>query len=358
MKEYKKLNITYQISKIFQRIFVFLIFDIYLLIFLFSPAYAGSTASDTWGSVSKTIAIQPGTTVSVWKDASRALITNGAAACIPVGDGTYEYLVGLTAGQTYNYIFFANASFPAEGGLQAWNEYYDIMPTTGKIRASRNGTTYNDTTSAYYSSVAYDARRVLAVPSSMNPGETLWVFNNFGETPGVVANLTGYGEGDTMIRLNWTGVYGFWGQNGESFKAADVLAGGSYEIYRGNTESGPFSLIATIPGQLLTYLDTDLLLGDTKYYAIFARDAYNGTLTTDTFPRLRGDTSTIIHARSAAAVRAFFIVRDANWDYIESQGGLAYFSRPEDPPWGSKTPVAVARVFLAPRRTAASLLTP
>jgi hypothetical protein len=327
----------------------------FLSLWLFSPplpAGAASTAADTWGAVPKSIAIHPGTTTSVWKDVSRSQITNGAATCTPVGDGTYEYIVGLTRGQTYNYIFYATSPYPAVGGLTAYNEYYDIMPTSGRIRCSTNGITYNDTTSAYYGPVTYDARRILTVPTALNPGETLWVFNNFGETPGVVSGIAAAAEGETQIRVSWTGVYGFWGQNGESFKAADVLAGGSYEIYRGNTESGPFSLIAIIPGQSLSYLDTNLTLGDTKYYAVFARDAYNGTSSTDTFPRLKGDTSTIVNARASGAIRTFFIVRDPNWDYIERTGGVAYFSRPEDPPWGNKTPVSVVRVYLPPQRSA------
>jgi len=52
------------------------IFALFLLI-TFSTNVRAATASDTWGQVSKTIAINPGTSVSVWKDAYRSLVTNG-----------------------------------------------------------------------------------------------------------------------------------------------------------------------------------------------------------------------------------------------------------------------------------------
>ncbi len=324
------------------------LFTVLAVLGLSAPARAGATASDSWGAVVKYIAINPGTSVSVWKEASRSLVTNGSVSMTPVGDGTYEYIVGLNAGQSYNYIFYAQAGWPAPPGLVAWNEYYDVMPANGVIRCSSNGKTWNmpDTT-AYYSSVNYDARRVLNIPGTMAPGDTLYVFNNFAETPGTVNNFFAAAEGDTQIRLTWDGVYGHWGTGGEAFKAADVLAGGTFEIYRGTNESGPFTRIATIDGLLSTFLDSNLVAGDTYYYCVRALDAYRGlTVATDTFPRLRGDTSTVRYARARGAIRTFFIVRDADWGVLENRGGLAWFSDPVDPPWGEKIAVRIARVYL------------
>ena len=322
------------------------IFALFLLI-TFSTNVRAATASDTWGQVSKTIAINPGTSVSVWKDAYRSLVTNGESTMTAVGDGTYEYIVGLPAGQTYNYIFFVNAGWPAPGGLQAWNDYYDIMPANGVIKCSSNGYSWNEPdTTAYYSSVNYDARRVLNIASSKIPGDTIWVFNNFGETPGVVANFTAAAEGETIIRLLWAGVYGSWGQSGEAFKAADVLAGGYYEIYRGTNETGPFTKINTVEGSYNTYLDTNLIFGDTYYYCIRAVDAYMGTDSTDTFSRIIGDTSTVMNAKARGAIGTFFLVKEADWKIIEKHENIVWFSKPDDPPWCEKIPVRVVRIYL------------
>lgn len=319
-----------------------------------APARAAATAADTWASVQKYIAIHPGTSVSVWNTPERSQITGGAVAMTPVGDGTYEYVVGLTAGQTYNYLFWANPGGTAVGGLQAWNEYYDIVPTSGLIRCSLNGITYNDT-SAYYGSVNYDARRILAVGSNRNPGDTIWVFNNWGETPGTVAGLSGYGEGESTIRLTWTGVYGFWGTGGEAFKAADVLAGGRIQVWRSATPYSGYTLRGTVEGRFTTFVDTNLAPGS-YYYYLRPFDAYNGSGATDSFLTLSGSDSPAVagykQCTTALPVRSFFIVRDADWEVIERQGGLAFLSHEDDPPWGAKIPVSMVRVELpAPRPT-------
>jgi hypothetical protein len=327
---------------------------LFVFVLLASPAQA-QTAADTWGTVPKYIAIQPGTQVSVWKDANRSQITGGAVAMTPVGDGTYEYIVGLTRGQTYNYLFWANSDSTAKGGLRVWEEYFDIIPASGRIKASSDtvAKTVNDTTSAYYSSVNFDARRVIAIPSTKAPGDTLYVFNNFGETPGLVSDFLAWNSGETQVLLTWGAPYGQWGSWGEQVKAADVLAGGTYQIYRSDTsESGPFALVATVQGHLTSHIDTGLTGGNTYYYAIRALDAYSGNNPTDSFSRLRGETSTVDSAVTSASIRAFFIVQGGSWPVIERQAGTAWFSRPEDPPWGDKLPVRVVRVVagVGPRR--------
>jgi hypothetical protein len=343
-----------RITESFGRHIGLLVFILVGFVQFATPAHA-QTAADTWGWVPKYIAIHPGTTASVWSDASRSQITNGRVAMTPVGDGTYEYVVGLTRGQSYNYIFWANSDSTPKGGLKTWNEYYDIMPTSGKIRVSTDTVTkvWNDTTSAYYAPVNYDARRVLSIPATKDPGDTMYVFNNFGETPGLVANFQAWNSGETQILLTWDAPYGNWGSWGEPVKAADVLAGGSYEIYRSAvSESGPFTLVATVQGHLASHTDTDLAPGNTYYYAIRALDAYGGSGLTDSFTRLRGETSTVDSAVTTAAIRAFFLVQGGSWPVIERQEGKAWFSRPEDPPWGDKMPVRVVRVVagLGPRR--------
>ncbi len=317
------------------------------------PALAGTAAADTWGNVPKYIAIHPGTTVSVWNTADRSQITGGAVAMTPIGDGTYEYVVGLTRGQTYNYLFWANPGGTAVGGLQAWNDYYDIVPTSGTIRCGINAPIYNDT-SAYYSSVSYDARRVVTIPTTLNPGDTLWVFNNWGETPGAVAGFTGNGEGDTSIRLNWSGVYGFWGTGGEAFKAADVLAGGVVQIYRSTSPLTGYTFRDSAAGGATTYLDTNLAPG-TYYYMVRAVDAYRrlGTAN-DSFYSLRGGNDSpvvngYIQCTTALPIRSFFIVQGGDWDYIQSQGGRAWFSQEGSPPWGEKFAATIVSVTIPDR---------
>lgn len=310
------------------------------------PTYA-QTASDTWGQVTKQIVVHPGTTTSAWLDVDRSLVTNGPLTMTPVGDGTYEAVLPLVRGRTYNYLFFAVAGNPPEGGLCAGCQYYDPVPTRGPIPASTWGdTTVTDTSSAYYGQAGnFDARRILEVPASLAPGETMWIFNNFGETPGVVANLIAYPEGDTQIRLEWTGPYGFWGQGGEAFKAADVLAGGVIEIYRDTDLAGTFPLIATIDGSLQTYLDTGLVAGETYCYVLRAVDAYQGG-PGDTFPQLRGPSSDTDCATTQGPIKTFWIVRDPDVRRIEEGGGLVFLSRACDPFWGPKVPARFVRIFL------------
>ncbi|RMH58485.1 MAG: hypothetical protein D6679_04625 [Candidatus Hydrogenedentota bacterium] len=320
-----------------------------------APSTYAQTARDTWAQVTKTIVVQPGLDVSCWKDAGRSQITEGPMTMTAVGDGTYEAIIGLQRGQKYNYLFFANAGFPAPGGLMDFNEYYDVVPTSGFIRASTNGVTVNDTVSAYYGSVGltFDARRILSVPTTIPPGDTLWVFNNFGETPGIVSSFSAFPEGETKIRLVWGDPYGFWGQNGEAFKAADVLAGGQFLIYRSLSESGPFRLIAALDGKENTFVDdsgtTGLAMAETYYYVIRCRDAYEGTnLATDSFPTLSSDSSNVVHATTSGPLIGFFVVQAADWHVIERTRGRVFLSPPEAPPWGRKYEARMVRVYLPP----------
>lgn len=310
-------------------------------------------ATDTWAQVTKTLVVMPGTDVSCWKDVYRSLATNGETTMTAVGDGSYEAILPLARGRTYNYLFFAQAGSPAPGGLMAFNEYYDVVPTSGVIPASTNGTTITNTTAVSFGQAGnFDARRILNIPATMSPGDTLWVFNNFGETPGVVVGLDASPVGDTMVALSWQGPYGFWGSGGEAFKAADVLAGGTYEIYRSTAPNGPYTLISTIEGSLSETIDAGLTTNETYYYYVRCRDAYTGPngIGVDTFPRMRGDSSAYDTVLTGASIRGFFIVREADLDVIERRGGLAFVSRPEDPPWGPKEAVRLSWVYLPPPR--------
>lgn len=336
-----------------------------------APVRADTTvASDTWGDAVKTLVVMPGTSISCWKDAWRALASGGETTCTPVGDGSFEMILGLTAGQTYNYLFFAQGGNPAVGGLMQSNEYYDIIPTNGPIPVSTNGRTiYTDSTSVYYQAARYgqagnfDARRLLTVPNVMTPGETLWVFNNFGETPGVVGGVTAYAQGDTSIRIEWTSPYGYWGSGGEAFKAADILAGGRYRIYRSSTpavaDTWAFSFVESVDGDVFTYLDSGLVSGETYRYVIQCLDAYKGASNPwgDSFPQRWSDTSAADTSTTAAAFNSIFLIRAPDEEVIRRKSDLVFLSRADDPPWGPKWPARLAQAYL-PRRIEFNLTGP
>lgn len=322
-----------------------------LCLFLPAAARAGASASDTWGQVGRDLVVQPGTSVSCWSDPARSQITNGPMAMVPVGDGTYETVVGLIRGQTYNYFFFVNAGASPAGRLTAFNTYYDIVPTSGRINASTNGVAVNETTAARYGQAGnFDARRILTVPASLNPGDTLWVFNNLGETPGVVTSLLAYAEGDTQIRLQWDGPYGFWGTGGEAFKAADVLAGGRIEILRADTSGGLYTQVAAIDGKEVTWLDSGLASANTYYYVVRCRDAYQGGLA-DSFPQRLGDTTAPVHSSPQGPVNTYFIVQGADEEVLASKGWLAYLTPWGEPPTSPKWAGRMVRIFLPPALT-------
>lgn len=325
---------------------------------LVALALVSQTAADTWGTVAKKIVIMPGTSVSAWKDSWRSVVTNGPAAMTAVGDGTYEYTVGLVRGEVYNYLFFVDAGASPPPGLQAFNEYFDPVPTSGPIPASTNGSTVTDTTSVRYGQAGnFDARRILTVPRSIAPGDTLWVFNNLGETPGAPTNFLAFPEGETAVRLQWGAPYGFWGTGGEAFKAADVIAGGFYRIYRSTTPSGLFALVGTVAGGVFTYLDSGLTSGETYYYIIRSVDAYLGG-GADSFPRRMSDSSTVDTSATASAFRSFWmvearpeagrlvVVQGAREEAIARAGGLVWLSPPGAPPWVAKVPGRMSWVRL------------
>lgn len=311
------------------------------------PLLSAEIVSDTWANVERYIAIHPGMSKSVWETADRSLITNGRQKMTARGDGTYEYSVDLTPGASYNYIFWAKTGATPPPGLQADNYYIDCIPTGGNIACGtapmkiinwRISDTQSAEAYAHYGSVEwydngnrnFDARRILYVPSTLNEGDSMFIYNNFGDKPSPVTNFTASAIDTTTIQLNWQSPYGYWGSGNESFKAADVIAGGSYKILSNTTGStNVYTVIATVPGNVYSYTHKNLTQNTPYYYAIVALDAYSGGLW-DSFPQL-SDTTAQDSATPGQSVKVRLRVDGFDWDYVKKNQQIVYFRNEEDP---------------------------
>ncbi|HOK40139.1 MAG TPA: fibronectin type III domain-containing protein [bacterium] len=317
---------------------------ILIILLITSISYGAALVSDTWANtgnvwdLKKYIAVHPGTAQSVWEN--RAYTTNGLMEMTALGDGTYEAVLGLNAGATYNYLFFVKTGNNPPPGLQPNYTYYDCVPTGGNIAC---GTapyvvlSFDTTTRgyAYYSQIQwfdgtnnnYDARRVVTIPSNLSPGDSLYIYNNFSDRPGIVTDFNVVALDTTTAYLSWSNPSTSWGSTG-SMIAADVVAGGYYKIYRNTTGSTTaYTLRATVDGSVFSFTDTGLTQGQTYYYVIVAYDAYQGT--GDSFAVLAGDTTAQDSVTMSAPVRVRFKVEKENensekyyiygfnWDYVK-----------------------------------------
>lgn len=297
-------------------------------------------AADTWASVSRYIAIHSRMDEACWESpASRALVTNGAAAMTPVGDGTYEYVAELQIGASYNYLFFAKTFSTAPDGLQTWTTYYDAVPTSGSIQSSTTPAFISAVDTVSYDPVHYGeivlgdgsrhARRILTVPTNLNPGDTLYIWNNFSDKPGIPANFTANALDTQTVYLSWDAPYGNWGSSGESFKMADVIAGGHYEIYRSLTgNTGSFVLLDTVAGNIREYYDTDITVNSDYYYVLIACDAYYGKSSSESFTQLCSDTSPQDSVSIVNPIPVIFKVEGFDWNYVKNHGGIVYLTPP------------------------------
>lgn len=300
----------------------------------FAEAEAEQYADSSWAAVSRYIAVHPGTTEPVWENTDRSLVTNGLLQMSAVGDGTYRSIIKLTAGGTYNFMFFAKTGAVPPTGLQANSTYFDAVPSGGNIQSGTQPlkvTRYDTTTPApaRYGPVGtnFDARRVLTVPSSLSPGETFYIYANFADRPISIKNFDAQPVDTTSVRLTWEAPYGAWGQSAESFKAADVIAGGIYKIYRntsGSTTS--YTLLGQVSGSATSYLDTSLTANTTYYYILTASDAYTGLTTDSPFLKGTSDTPTQDSATPKAPVRVRFKVHHLDWDYVTNHDFLVYLT--------------------------------
>lgn len=335
-------------KKSFSLFFILLIFKITIFSY---QIFGANLVSDTWANtgnmwdLKKYIAVHPGTSQSVWEN--RALITNGLLEMTPLGDGTYEAIIGLNAGATYNYLFFVKTGANPPPGLNQNYTYYDCVPSAGNIAcgtAPHIVLSFDTSTSgyAYYTQIQwfdgtnnnFDARRVVRIPSTLSPGDSLYIYNNFSDKPGAVTNFNVVALDTNTAYLTWSYPATSWGSSG-SMIAADVVAGGYYNIYRNTTGSTTtYTLIATVDGSVFSYTDSNLTQGQTYYYVIVAYDAYRGT--GDSFAVIAGDTTSQDSVSMNAPVRVRFKVeKDSNekyyiygfnWDYVEKNNYDVYLT--------------------------------
>ena len=154
------------------------------------------------------------------------------------------------------------------------------------------------------------------------------MYANFGERLITITNLDGQPVDTTSVRLTWGAPYGSWGTTGgESFKSADVIAGGTFRIYRNTTGSTTtYSLVKEVDGSATSYHDTGLTANTTYYYVLIAADAYKGTVIDSPFMKLISDTTIQDTNVPRAPVRVRFKVHDFDWDYVKTHGYIVYLT--------------------------------
>lgn len=311
-----------------KRIFLIILSVLLCISFLFSAQRVASP----WDQVQKYIAVHPGTAESVWEN--RAAVTNGLMEMTPVGDGTFEAVIPLVPGAAYNYLLFAKTDDNPPAGLQPNTDYFDCVPTSGFIQNSRDANSVITYDSVNISPVRYveiewfnpsenrydrDARRLIEVPSDLNPGDRFYVFNNFADKPVTVDFFSATAVGETTVVLSWGAPYGAWGTGGESVKAADVIAGGEYVLFRnvvGDTSS--FQQIAILSGTTFNYRDAGLTQGTEYFYTILIRDAYTGTAN-QPFAQLSSDTFSPVSATPNPPIDVYLKIEGMDYDYIRSR---------------------------------------
>jgi len=247
-------------------------------------------AAPLWKSVRKSIAIQEGVSVSAWDAVGRSNVTpTGMAynmAAPPDDPSEQEFSASLLPGVTYNFLLFAYSTFSISG-LITNATYYDTVPSSGDggMVASTSTVSVTGYGKVWCGPVgaSYDARRLLCVPANLPSGSTWYVYCNFSSSPTAVwasaSIVSSY-----SVRIEWA-PYGAWGTNGEALKAADVIAGGRYFIWRSSvSSSGPWVLWGST-SSVNSWIDQSrfsagdnlgLESGRTYYYVVVSSDAYSG----------------------------------------------------------------------------------
>jgi len=327
------------------------------LVFLsFVFVVAGLRADmSTWGQLGKSIMIHPGLTTGAWDEGGRSDATNSGLAdpMTPVGDGTYQYKAWLTPGVTYNFIFFAWTSSSPPTGLSANTTYYDIIPNSGSGKGmvtSTSSSTISGTNTSWFVNISGDARRAVWIPASLGSNATYWVFSNFGSSPTLTqVNAV---PGNQSVSLSWT-PYGEWGTGDETMKAADVIAGGMYHIYRSSNQpsgSWNFELILSTSGEHMSYTDTNVTNGTTYYYVVISSDAYDGTgLISNLYsPQTASSTTYQASAQPRQPIPVYFKVEKLDWDYVEKHGFIVYLTPKgfDARTYPNKIPARITRVYL------------
>jgi hypothetical protein len=336
----------------------------------FGAPYAPGDGSLPWGDPSRVkmyLAVKTSTDVSVWSSSDRADATGGLMEMTASGSGEYRATLPLALGQYYNFLFWARATDNPPAGLSANTEYYDTVPSTGSFGISTASHTISPPAGAeaVFAPVgeSRDARRLLYIPPSLTAGSTIYVFANFGSTPTAPSYIQ-ISAGNAQNTLYWSAPYGApWTRmvgnvpigGGESMKAADVAAGGSYRIYvaTGPTDPGNFanySLLADVPGSSFTYTHAGLANGVTYYYLMRAYDGFSG-LSGNNYGAL---SSTVSAAPTAAHVVARIRVNRGAADVWKSvRKTIAFQEGTVVPAWDAE-----GRSNMTPGGTAVNMTAP
>lgn len=341
-------------------------------IFQFS-SFCYADANPIWGqsNVLRRLAVQSGggmptvsgnntsTDVAVWSD--RANVTNGTVDMTAAGDGTYEYNIRLAQGSTYNFLLFTRTNATPPAGMNANADYYDTVASdTNSIiitSATPSNPTEPGTEIARFKPVGkgFDARRVLTVPRSLAAGSTLWVLCNFASTPTAPINFQAQPSSATAVDLSWGKPYGNWGTGGDSFAAADVIAGGIYRIrHSTGAASGPYEDLVTLPGTTFTYTNAGLTSGQTYYYIIMSSDAYRGSFGSKNIENSYSafsSTNTAAYGSPQGTRRVRFKVENIDWEKAEGKFQSVVWMTPWDEDgknYPFKEPGRIVRVYVPP----------
>lgn len=158
---------------------------------------------------------------------------------------------GLSSDKIYNFIFFASNDTIAEGTTT-----FTIGNTTTSLNAA-----YNSQQAAYLNGIVPDSNGEVTVtlgkgPYSMGAFLGALVLQAYDEqalpSP---SHLTARAVSRTQIKLNWTDHAG--NETG-------------YNIYRSDSPTGSYSLIATLSSSVTTYMDNNLTKNTTYYYKVQA----------------------------------------------------------------------------------------
>ncbi len=289
----------------------------------FGSPFSVGQASAPWGDSNRIrlfLAIQTSTNVAVWSLPERADVTSGKMEMTASSaNNTYSAIVPLMRGQYYNFLFFAETTGSPPAGLAPNTEYFDTVPGTGTFLVSGSSisiTSPGAGVEGVFNPVGpnRDSRRLLFLPHSLTAGSTIYVFANFGSTP-TAPTLIDAIPGNNRITLRWSAPYGSPWVNpspeltantpvgtGEAMKAADVVAGGVYQIFVTTYNHGSFASYiasATVSGQTFEHTFSGLTNGVTYYYLMRSSDTFRG---------LVGNNFSVLSATVSAAPTAAYIV--------------------------------------------------
>lgn len=336
-----------------------------------ASALFAASANAPWGDAAQIqvgVVIHPGVSVPAWPEVNKNDITGDATSFIvagksameAVGDGTYQFRTDLVPGGVYNYIFGARIMQGA-WGFDAEKDYAEPIPDgsqqddSGNYATSDPGTFVSLSSTAYSSTgdggVSYvnivvdnngNSRRKLDMPT-VDPGTTIYVFNNFGSLPRGVANYS-VKISSGRVDLNWQGALGTWGSG---MPSVDALGGRNLLYVSTSNSAGPYSLLADLAGTATHYAHSGLANGTSYYFIFVSSDPYGGvTLSTYTASKSlwanlsRGipPTGTMWNSgeyahndkygKPSGPVPVYFKVENIDENYVREHGDLVYLT-----PW-------------------------